>query len=93
MEVDHPYYDQIVKDSRYKDAPSEAEFPKCESLKLTIQRTLPYWNDVIVPQIKLQKRIIIVAHGNSLRGIIKYLDSKYKLFIYFCTPISFSDPI
>lgn len=78
MEKDHPYYDQIVKDRRYADGPSGNEFPMFESLKLTIERTLPYWNDVIVPQIKQRKRIIIAAHGNSLRGIIKYLDGKYS---------------
>lgn len=76
MEKDHPYYDQIVKDRRYADGPSGNEFPMFESLKLTIERTLPYWNDVIVPQIKQRKRIIIAAHGNSLRGIIKFLDGE-----------------
>ena len=50
MEKDHPYYDTIVKDERYKDGPKAGEFPMYESLKLTIERTLPYWNDVIVPQ-------------------------------------------
>jgi bisphosphoglycerate-dependent phosphoglycerate mutase family 1 len=48
---------------------------KCESLKLTIERTLPYWNDVIVPQMKEGKKILIAAHGNSLRGIVKHLDN------------------
>lgn len=76
MEPDHPYYKTIVEDSRYKDGPSPDEFPKYESLKLTIARTLPYWNDEIVPQIKAGKRVLIAAHGNSLRGIVKYLDSK-----------------
>ena len=67
MEKDHPYYDNIVKDERYKDGPSENEFPMYESLKLTIERTLPYWNDVIVPQMKSGKKILVAAHGNSLR--------------------------
>jgi len=75
MEPDHPYYENIVKDARYANGPSEAEFPKFESLKLTIQRTLPYWNDVIIPQLKAGKKIIIAAHGNSLRGIVKHLDN------------------
>jgi len=74
MEKDHPYYDAITNDERYKDGPSKDEFPMFESLKLTIERTLPYWNDVIVPQIKAGKKIIIAAHGNSLRGIVKHLD-------------------
>jgi len=49
--------------------------PACESLELTIKRTLPYWNDVIVPEIKSGKKMIIAAHGNSLRGIVKHLDN------------------
>jgi len=75
MEPDHPFYDKIVKDSRYKDEPARDEFPMAESLKLTIARTLPYWNNVIVPQIKSGKKIIIAAHGNSLRGVVKHLDN------------------
>ena len=74
MEEDHPYYTQIVKDARYADGPKPEEFPKFESLKLTIERTLPFWNDVIVPEIKAGKQILIAAHGNSLRGIVKHLD-------------------
>lgn len=56
------------------DLPLEC-FPMFESLKLTIERTLPYWNEMIVPQILKRKSILIVAHGNSLRGIVKHLDS------------------
>jgi 2,3-bisphosphoglycerate-dependent phosphoglycerate mutase len=75
MTPDHPYYDQIVKDPRYANELKLEEFPMFESLKLTIERTLPYWNDVIIPQMKEGKRIIIAAHGNSLRGIVKHLDN------------------
>ncbi|CAO1426708.1 unnamed protein product [Diamesa hyperborea] len=75
MEGDHKYYKDIVEDPIYKDGPSKDEFPKFESLKLTIERTLPYWNDVIIPQLKEGKNIIIAAHGNSLRGIVKHLDN------------------
>ncbi|XP_046963687.1 phosphoglycerate mutase 1 [Vanessa cardui] len=74
MEKDHQYYDTIVNDPRYAGDPKPEEFPMFESLKLTIERTLPYWNNVIVPQIKEGKNIIIAAHGNSLRGIVKHLD-------------------
>ena len=52
MEADHPYYDTIVNDPRYKDGPTKEEFPMYESLKLTIDRTLPYWNETIVPQVR-----------------------------------------
>lgn len=70
----NPYYKSIMENPAYKDEPSKEEFPMFESLKLTIKRTLPYWESVIVPQIKEGKKILIAAHGNSLRGIVKYLD-------------------
>ncbi|WP_343188032.1 2,3-diphosphoglycerate-dependent phosphoglycerate mutase [Buchnera aphidicola (Ceratoglyphina bambusae)] len=47
--------------------------PTSESLKCTINRVLPYWNKFILPELKKRKKIIIVAHGNSLRALIKYL--------------------
>jgi 2,3-bisphosphoglycerate-dependent phosphoglycerate mutase len=75
MTPDHPYYKIIVEDERYKDEPPKSEFPMFESLKLTIERTLPYWNDVICPQIKAGKKVLIAAHGNSLRGIVKHLEN------------------
>lgn len=79
METDHPYHSIIVNDARYKNGPTPDEFPKFESLKLTIQRTLPFWNDTIVPQIRAGKQILIAAHGNSLRGIVKHLDGMSEL--------------
>lgn len=75
MEPDHAYYETIVKDARYASDPKPDEFPMFESLKLTIARTLPYWNNTIIPQMKEGKKIIIAAHGNSLRGIVKHLDN------------------
>merc|ERR1711970_1422787 len=75
MDEQHNYSKIISGSRRYKDEPSNEEFPKNESLKLTIERTLPYWNNVIVPEIKAGKKILIAAHGNSLRGIVKHLDN------------------
>ncbi len=60
-------------DRRYKDL-TESELPLTECLKDTVARVVPYWNDVIVPDIKAGLNLIIVAHGNSLRGLVKYLD-------------------
>jgi len=60
-------------DPRYASLSSE-ELPRCESLKTTIDRTMPYWFETIVPQIRAGKRVLVVAHGNSLRGLVKYLD-------------------
>lgn len=72
---ENPYYSTILDDPRYKDGPARDQFPMFESLKLTIERTLPYWNDTIVPQIKEGKCVLVAAHGNSLRGIVKVLDN------------------
>lgn len=49
--------------------------PKAECLKDTVNRVLPYWYDVIVPEIKRGQRVLIAAHGNSLRALVKYLDN------------------
>ena len=46
-----------------------------ESLKETVERFLPYWHDVIAPSIHSGKRVLIAAHGNSLRALVKYLDN------------------
>ena len=80
MLTDHDYFEKVNKDPKYKDVP-KAEMPTTESLELTIKRALPYWNDEIVPAIKAGKKIIISAHGNSLRGIVKHLDSKFKCLL------------
>ena len=61
------------KDRRDADL-SESELPECESLEDTIERMLPYWDDVIAPQIRDGKRVLISAHGNSLRALVKHLD-------------------
>ncbi|WP_343188911.1 2,3-diphosphoglycerate-dependent phosphoglycerate mutase [Buchnera aphidicola (Chaitoregma tattakana)] len=47
--------------------------PRSESLKCTVNRVLPYWNKFILPELKKKKKIVIIAHGNSLRALIKYL--------------------
>ncbi|XP_029466026.1 phosphoglycerate mutase 1 [Rhinatrema bivittatum] len=73
MDPDHAYYGEISQDRRYADL-TEDQLPSCESLKDTIARALPFWNEKIVPQIKEGKRVLIVAHGNSLRGIVKHLE-------------------
>jgi 2,3-bisphosphoglycerate-dependent phosphoglycerate mutase len=62
-----------VNDPRYKNIPAD-KLPLAESLKETVERFLPVWNDTIAPAIKQGRRVIIVAHGNSLRALVKYLD-------------------
>jgi len=60
-------------DPRYKDLTDE-KLPLTESLKSTIDRFLPYWNEAIVPELKNKKKVLITAHGNSLRALVKHLD-------------------
>ena len=64
----HPRHDR-----RYADL-SPAELPLAESLKDTVARFLPYWHGTIVPDLQAGKRVLIVAHGNSLRALVKHLD-------------------
>ncbi len=61
------------QDPRYAGL-SDKELPLTECLKDTVERFLPYWHDTIAPQVKADKRVIITAHGNSLRALVKYLD-------------------
>jgi 2,3-bisphosphoglycerate-dependent phosphoglycerate mutase len=62
------------KDRRYADL-KPAELPATECLKDTVARFLPAWHDQIAPIIKSGKRVLIAAHGNSLRALVKYLDN------------------
>ncbi len=61
-------------DLKYKDL-NEKDLPLAESLKDTLNRVLPYWHETIAPAIKSGRRVIISAHGNSLRALVKYLDN------------------
>lgn len=65
----HPRFDR-----RYADV-DPALLPGTESLKITLDRVLPYWHTTIAPMIKNGKRVLIAAHGNSLRALVKYLDN------------------
>ena len=61
-------------DPRYASL-TEDELPLTECLKDTVARFLPWWHETVVPQLKEGKRILIAAHGNSLRALVKYLDN------------------
>lgn len=62
-----------MSDPRYAEI-MPGDFPRTECLKDTVSRFLPYWHATIVPAIQSGKRVIIAAHGNSLRALVKYLD-------------------
>jgi len=63
-----------AKDPRYKDL-KEGQAPLTECLKDMVARFLPFWHDVIAPAVRSGKRVVISAHGNSLRALVKYLDN------------------
>jgi 2,3-bisphosphoglycerate-dependent phosphoglycerate mutase len=65
----HPRFDP-----RYASLTPE-QLPATESLKITLERVLPYWHGTLVPIIRSGKRVLIVAHGNSIRALVKYLDN------------------
>lgn len=65
----HPRFDR-----RYAGLKPE-QLPATESLKITLERVLPYWHSDIAPSILSGKRVLIAAHGNSLRALVKYLDN------------------
>lgn len=61
------------KDRRYASM-NPADIPVTECLKDTVARFLPHWNDVIAPQVRSGKRVLVAAHGNTIRALVKYLD-------------------
>jgi 2,3-bisphosphoglycerate-dependent phosphoglycerate mutase len=69
MDADSPY--AMDQDPRYEGI----KIPAAESLKDTIERVLPYWESAIVPQLKAGKDVLISAHGNSLRALVKHLSN------------------
>jgi 2,3-bisphosphoglycerate-dependent phosphoglycerate mutase len=71
LRADDPRYPG--HDRRYADVPKE-QLPLTESLKDTVARFLPYWHERIAPEVRAGRRVVIAAHGNSLRALVKYLD-------------------
>ena len=64
----HPRFDR-----RYANLRPE-QLPTTESLKTTLDRVLPYWNERLAPELKAGRNVLVVAHGNSLRALVKMLD-------------------
>jgi 2,3-bisphosphoglycerate-dependent phosphoglycerate mutase len=71
MSLDDPRHPRF--DSRYAKIPAD-QLPATECLKDTVARVLPFWNDSIAPAIRSGRRVLVAAHGNSLRALIKHLD-------------------
>ncbi len=72
LKPDDPRYPG--NDPRYKNMDPK-DIPLSECLKDTVERFMPYWHDTIVPDIRAGKKVLICAHGNSLRALVKYLDN------------------
>jgi 2,3-bisphosphoglycerate-dependent phosphoglycerate mutase len=71
LSLDDPRHPRF--DPRYADVDS-ASLPAAESLKDTLSRVLPYWESRIVPELRANRNVLVVAHGNSLRALVKMLD-------------------
>ena len=71
LEVDDPTHPS--HDRRYRDV-DPTDLPSAESLKLTLERVMPFWDSAIVPELRVGKTVLIAAHGNSLRALVKHLD-------------------
>jgi len=63
-----------ARDPRYKSIP-RGQLPRTECLKDTVARVVPYWNERIAPRVSAGERVLVAAHGNSLRALIKYFDA------------------
>jgi 2,3-bisphosphoglycerate-dependent phosphoglycerate mutase len=63
----------VTDDPRYRGLPA-GTVPLTESLKDTLTRTLPYWDDAIAPDLRAGRSVLVAAHGNSLRSLVKHLD-------------------
>uniref|UniRef100_F6U1J6 Phosphoglycerate mutase n=2 Tax=Ornithorhynchus anatinus TaxID=9258 RepID=F6U1J6_ORNAN len=75
IDESHPYYHEIYNDRRYKCCDvSPDKLPRSESLKEVLDRLLPYWTERIAPALKSGKSILISAHGNSSRALLKHLE-------------------
>ena len=72
MEMGHEY-DPVNVDDRYADLPPEV-LPRTECLKDVVERLLPYWQDAIAPDLIAGRTVLLAAHGNSLRALVKHLD-------------------
>lgn len=72
LDRDSPYHP--ANDPRYKDLDPRS-LPSGENLKVTLERVIPFWQDRIAPQLRDGRTVLVAAHGNSLRALVKYLES------------------
>ncbi|XP_058058018.1 phosphoglycerate mutase 2-like isoform X1 [Anopheles bellator] len=72
IEPNNPYYHAIKNNPRLRHI-NEKDFPTTETLETTMERVVPEWTDSIIPEVRAGKRVLVVAHGTSLRGLVKHI--------------------
>ncbi|XP_001652801.2 uncharacterized protein LOC5569239 isoform X2 [Aedes aegypti] len=72
IEADNPYYSAIRNNPKFRHI-GESDFPLTETLETTMQRVVPEWTDTIIPEVRAGKKVLVVAHGTSLRGLVKHI--------------------
>uniref|UniRef100_A0A182PLG0 phosphoglycerate mutase (2,3-diphosphoglycerate-dependent) n=1 Tax=Anopheles epiroticus TaxID=199890 RepID=A0A182PLG0_9DIPT len=72
IEPTNPYYHAIKNNPRLRHI-AEKDFPTTETLETTMKRVVPEWTDTIIPEVRAGKRVLVVAHGTSLRGLVKHI--------------------
>lgn len=72
IEPNNPYYSAIRNNPNLRHI-NEADFPQTETLETTMQRVVPEWTDTIIPEVRAGKKVLVVAHGTSLRGLVKHI--------------------
>lgn len=75
INADNPYYNAILNNPRFRHI-NEKDFPLTETLETTMQRVVPEWTDTIIPEVRAGKNVLVVAHGTSLRGLVKHIQGK-----------------
>jgi 2,3-bisphosphoglycerate-dependent phosphoglycerate mutase len=80
MDTDHKHYNEIASNPKFRAI--KDKIPQTESLETTMLRVIPFWDSTIVPDIKSGKRVLVVCHGTSLRGIVKHVDRELTACCY-----------
>jgi len=80
MDTDHKHHNEIVSNPKFRAI--KDKIPQTESLETTMLRVVPFWNSTIVPDIKSGKRVLVVCHGTSLRGIVKHVERELTACCY-----------
>lgn len=76
MTENHPFFEAITTDTRYREYPDFVRFPTSESFNMTVERVIPYWTKEILPQIKQGNKVLIAAHDTLFTALIYYLEGK-----------------